>query len=414
MSKIKYLDFAKSVDSSRENLKDILKSKGVDVAENQSLQTYVNNVTDLPDKEQEQEYIPDPYFVAFDKYFETDPLLKKNGGEYENATYAAILCLYDTSYISFYLYSSDKAMIYTSDGQIIEVTGKSGTQKITITWDKTKDGQKTLFDIPDRIKTGQNVRWVRLYSTYTSTSYSLPCYPTDKTTEQSPIVYQLSYSRLCSTLPTSTSSGKQNYGLNSCKYLQYITTFGDSVKSFGSISDCVSLECINNFQPSNSNNIPASLNLLKKVRNKIDYWANYPTPLIYLSKPLTIDNADVSITYLEKITSLTCTKNVRSVDNSKDNYFLKSVNIQNITSSAFRLYAYELLTLTTAEDFSPTYIKLDTPKLSKASMVQLFNNLKDLTNEKARTIEISANFFVQLTDKEKEIPVKKNWTLSFN
>ena len=413
MSKIKYLDFAKSVDSSRENLKDILKSKGVDVAENQSLQTYVNNVTDLPDKEQEQEYIPDPYFVAFDKYFETDPLIKKNGGEYENATYAAILCLYDTSYISFYVDSSNKAIIYTSDGQTIEITGKSGTQKITITWDKTKDGQTTLFDIPDKIKTGQNVRWVRLYSTYVSISYSLPCYPTNKTTEESPIVYQLSYSRLCSTLPNSASTGKQDDGLNSCKYLQYITTFGDNANYFGSIDYCTSLECINNFQPSNSYNSSRDLNLLKKVRNKIDYFIGYMTPLVFLSKPLIVDNADVTITYLLKITSLTCTKNIKYINNTNDNYFIKSINIQNITSGAFRLYAYELLTLTTAEDFSPTYIKLDTPKLSKASIVQLFNNLKDLSNEQARTITISANFFVQLTDEEKEIPINKNWTLSF-
>lgn len=412
MSKIKALDFAKSVDSSRESLKDILKNKGVNVAENQSLQNYVNSVAELPNAEQEVEYVPDPYFVAFDKYFETDPLLKKNGGEYESAVYAAILCLYDTSYVNFYLYSSNKAMIYTSDGQTIEITGKSGTQKITITWDKTKDGQTTLFDIPDKIKTGQNVRWVRLYSTYYDT-VSLPCYPTDKTTEQAPIVYQLSYSKIASKLPKSASTGKATDSLNSCKYLQYITTFGDNVAYFGSVTDCPSLECINNFQPSNSDSYVDHLVSLKKVRNKIDYWTSYSTPSMFLSKPFISDNTNISIRDLGRITSLTCTKNIDEIYVNGNNYLIKSVNIQNIVTGRFYLWAFELLTLTTAENFSPTSIELLAPKLSKASIVQLFNNLKDLTNATARTITISANFFVQLTDEEKEIPINKNWTLSF-
>lgn len=417
MSKIKYLDFAKSVDSSRENLKDILKSKGVDVAENQSLQTYVNNVTDLPDKEQEQEYIPDPYFVAFDKYFETDPLLKKNGGIYTNVSYAVILCLYDTSFIQIDIApSKSKQAIYTSDGQTVDIPTTGYTQKITITWDKTKDGQKTLFDIPDKIKTGQNVRWVRIYSdTY---KLCIPCYESNSTEKESPLIYTLQYTEKYEALPIG-GFNKSVYQLSYCKYLQYITISSDSADRYfqDGCSSCFSLEYINNLEELYANDTPRYLYSLVGTKNAIKPYKTSIGIAQHLSRPIIIDalNFEWSGWYIEKSKKIICKNDLkRFYGNGSYNYAtLETIVLQNITDY-LQLDADNLLTLTTAEDFSPTHISLRTPKLSKASIVQLFNNLKDLTNETARTITISSNFFVQLSDEEKEIPIKKNWTLSFN
>lgn len=415
MSKIKYLDFAKSVDASRENLKDILKSKGVNVAENQSLQTYVNSVTDLPNKEQEQEYIPDPYFVAFDKYFETDPLLKKNGGIYNVVSYAVILCLYDTSFITFYLSAANNVTIYTSDGQIIDAGSETGTKKITITWDKTKDGQKTLFDIPDKIKTGQNVRWVRIYSTYNTVC--APCYESNSTTKASPLVYILQYGR-DSSLPFGSNSSKDVSTLNYCPYLQYMTIGASASAHFnGYCNHCHSLEYINNLEELDENNSASDLYSLVGTRHLFRATDYMSIAAQSQSTPITIveNNFRLSSVFIKKSKQLICQNNLQyfSTSNPAYNATLIAINLKNITAD-FNLSAYNLLTLTTAEDFSPSYISLIAPKLSKASMVQLFNNLKDLTNEKARTITISSSFFVQLTDEEKEIPVKKNWTLSFD
>lgn len=415
MSKIKYLDFAKSVDSSRENLKDILKSKGVDVAENQSLQTYVNNVTDLPDKEQEPEYIPDPYFVAFDKYFETDPLLKKNGGEYDVVSYAVILCLYDTSFITFYLSAANKAIIYTSDGQTIDAGSQTSTKNITITWDKTKDGQKTLFNIPDKIKTGQNVRWIRIYSTYNT--ICAPCYESNSTAKPSPLVYILQYGRN-DALPFGSTSSKTVSTLNNCPYLQYMTVGASGTTYFnGYCNHCHSLEYINNLEELDENNTAADLYSLVGTKHPFRPVGYMSIAAQSQSTPIVIVGNDFrfSSIFIKKSKQLICQNNLRyvSASNPANNATLTAINLKNVINE-FDLYADNLLTLTTAEDFSPTYIKLIAPKLSKEFVVQLFDNLKDLTNEQARTITISSNFFVQLTDEEKEIPIKKNWTLSFD
>ena len=436
MSKIKYLDFAKSVDASRENLKDILKNKGADVAENQSLQTYVNDVIQLPDKEPKPDYVPDPYFVAFDKYYETDPLLKKNGGQYAFAAYCVIYCAYDTSYLKFSTDKTNSAKIYTSDGQILSypTTSSGTTRTVTITWDKTKDGQTTLFDIPDKLQNGSKVRWIRIYHDVAYDT-AFPCYPTSSTSNESPLVYCLTYSNSVTTqLPAvSGVSGKDTTTLAYCKNLKYITLAAPDAEiiaseqkssaTLGYIQNCISLECINNLQEMKtlSSSVSATnLYSLKKINKPIYPSSQSIYPAAYFD--IKINITDIWTGYYFTVAAMAkckylifksaITSNGLTIDATTGH--LQVVEFQRTFDTYMDVKGTSLTNVTVPENFSPTSITLyDMPNLTKASVLQLMTNLKDLSSETARTLTLPMQIFTSLSDEEKAIAIDKNWTLSF-
>lgn len=51
-------------------------------------------------------------------------------------------------------------------------------------------------------------------------------------------------------------------------------------------------------------------------------------------------------------------------------------------------------------------------KLTADSMIAMFNNLKDLTGETAKTLTLGATNLAKLTDEQKAIATNKNWTLA--
>lgn len=51
-------------------------------------------------------------------------------------------------------------------------------------------------------------------------------------------------------------------------------------------------------------------------------------------------------------------------------------------------------------------------KLTADSMIAMFNNLKDLTGEAAKTLTLGATNLAKLTDEQKAIATNKNWTLA--
>ena len=46
------------------------------------------------------------------------------------------------------------------------------------------------------------------------------------------------------------------------------------------------------------------------------------------------------------------------------------------------------------------------------SMVAMFNSLKDLTSETAKTLTLGSTNLAKLTDEQKAIATNKNWTLA--
>lgn len=51
-------------------------------------------------------------------------------------------------------------------------------------------------------------------------------------------------------------------------------------------------------------------------------------------------------------------------------------------------------------------------KLTTDSMIAMFNNLKDLTGETAKTLTLGSTNLAKLTDEQKAIAINKNWTLA--
>ena len=51
-------------------------------------------------------------------------------------------------------------------------------------------------------------------------------------------------------------------------------------------------------------------------------------------------------------------------------------------------------------------------KITVESMVAMFNSLKDLTGETAKTLTLGATNLAKLTDEQKQIATNKNWTLA--
>ena len=58
-------------------------------------------------------------------------------------------------------------------------------------------------------------------------------------------------------------------------------------------------------------------------------------------------------------------------------------------------------------------MKLDvSTNLTVDSMVGIFNNLKDLTNDTAKTLTLGSANLLKLTDEQRSIATNKNWTLA--
>ena len=86
---------------------------------------------------------------------------------------------------------------------------------------------------------------------------------------------------------------------------------------------------------------------------------------------------------------------------------------QNITySSYFLCKCTNLETVSVGEGWNMS-MRLDvTTKLTVDSMVGIFNNLKDLTGETAKTLTLGSTNLAKLTDEQKAIAINKNWTLA--
>ena len=179
MSRIKAVDFAKSVDNSRTLLTETLKSKGIDVDKNDSLMTSISKVNQLPELEEVEVYTIPSEFQALMTDYENDPLMKRNGGEYEYCYYAMYSDLYDQVYYPSGCYGT---LAVTSDGQELTLSGTT-TDTFTITWDKTKDLTRD---------NGDKYRWVKHYSKYNANfKYFASGYPDSSTTNTSSILFLL-------------------------------------------------------------------------------------------------------------------------------------------------------------------------------------------------------------------------------
>ena len=86
--------------------------------------------------------------------------------------------------------------------------------------------------------------------------------------------------------------------------------------------------------------------------------------------------------------------------------------LTNTGSSYFLYNCTNLETVTVGEGWDMS-MRLDvTANLTVDSMVGIFNNLKDLTGETAKTLTLGSTNLAKLTDEQKAIATNKNWTLA--
>ena len=422
MGDIKILDYAKSVESSKNFGVDILNNKNVLSSYKDSLHSVISKITQLPDnpKEETEVYQPDQYFVKMEQDYLNDPLLQMNGGFYVSCHYMVIRADYDTTYLNLGMrnYSGIKPYIITSDGQEFkDLTAAS----LTITWDKTKD--------IDTLEDGTVVRWIKLYRQYELSNYQYPCYPENSTTNPSPLVFTL----IDSNTEMSPQGGDSTVqSLGSCKYLQYII-FGKSIHKFNSTNYAICkqnlrLECIKSYNPLSivGRFVGNGCKNLKFIPKIISIEGG--NTCIYSGNFKTLDLREVYIDYTTSIFSY--------VSSELENTFLKIENVlldyeyQRFTgfSSLFikhlfipkskygntiTITAPQATTLNTPTEFNNSLTLRYTTRLEKQSILRLFNNLKDLTGETNKTLSLSNQFNFDLTEEELAIATNNNWTVTF-
>ena len=164
MADIEALKFGESVKSSNDLLGQTLKEKGIEPSS--SLLGKVQQVSQL--SENEDRYIPDPFFDKMEEEFANDPLRKENGGDYDCCVYVVLTKLADTAYIpheSFEGASSTNPYYFMcSDGQTFTKTSHSSSDSFTITFnDKNTEDMK--------LQTGEYIRWIKVYVKDASSSW---------------------------------------------------------------------------------------------------------------------------------------------------------------------------------------------------------------------------------------------------
>lgn len=125
--------------------------------------------------------------------------------------------------------------------------------------------------------------------------------------------------------------------------------------------------------------------------------------------PLSVTSLTISQCY--NLTSIAIPPNVTSLSLSN----LMSLTSITIPSSVTTLTLSNLINLTSISvplDFNFVLNLSLSIKLEKDSIIQLLENLKDLTGTSAKTLTLGAINLAKLTDEEKAIATNKNWTLA--
>lgn len=454
MSNIDSLDFAKYVDENKNFLKQILKLKGADVEEDESLNSYIEKVHQLRDKEDkpEEEYkLPKEWQDLLDEY-ETDPLLERNGGPYKYCHFAAYSDLYD----ELYMQGVSEAKCITSDRQEFDLT----SDFITITWDKSKDLIR---------EDGGKYRWLKVYCTHTYFKYASGYDKNYSTTEIKNKIGSLLFLIIDST--STFSNSEQQSILDNCSFTEIesiilgynvnsipsklTTKFSYSLKYLKSLTDITRIYSIdaNNIQKLD---IQLSKNLLldKYIAcnsyslRDIDFLNNVETITETSSESSLINNYHGEYFNLTNLSKYVTTVNNPTI--LTESNYLKEISLPNliiespnndmrlfvVTTNYFYNYKkLEKLILNpnvklagtsftfgmNMEDvLMPNNIDINlnlsyATKLTKDSFNDTISKLADLTGQTAKVLTVNRyQYNIRLTEEQKNEIINKNWTITIS
>lgn len=150
-----------------------------------------------------------------------------------------------------------------------------------------------------------------------------------------------------------------------------------------------------------------NLSQIKATNISIQYFYN----LQDIELPVT--SKTVSLNGISHIKELTIPENVISFGTDNSRLERLYINTNKITSLSFTYGSSKYLkTITVPIDFACAINLSNSVLLEYNSIIDLLNNLKDLTGETAKTLTLGSTNLAKLTDEEKAIATNKNWTLA--
>lgn len=449
MASNKWLSDLQLLKSTTNTLREHLRDGGVAAYDNDTLQTLVGKVPNLAPIEMTDKWQPDPLWKFPDPNGSGE--LKTIREIYDEDTMASsytyrgiyqIIGEYDTIDLKKALNSRTYSDTFVlSDGTVYE---KITANKLEHTWDKSKD----VID-----SKGRPMRYVRVYSG-TAVGYLLAF---DRTTIwcihnlDSSSATQITESQYMPCECIEFGSIKSTFGSLMLPYsLQKIVIDGSAFTNTSIPSypyklkelEIKSAKQINMSVSSNQYGLTFARFKELKVEDPSKYTNNTVSikgmSFVY---PIYINNIDLSnlpskvttctLQYLsadtislpQGATNITCSSiinckeliipetttslTVGSCHNVEKLTVLGNPNTVSISSNS------NLKELILPFNFNATGINLSSsPYMEHESLVNILNNLTDLTGQSAKTITFGATNLAKLTDEEKAIATNKNWTLS--
>lgn len=119
----------------------------------------------------------------------------------------------------------------------------------------------------------------------------------------------------------------------------------------------------------------------------------------------------LSFINLDSLESIIIPENCKTVT-INNCYKISNMTIPSSIETLSLLGLYGLKSLNIPIDFNVSFNISASPYMEHDSLVNILNNLKDLTGDTAKTLTLGTTNLDKLTEEEKEIAINKNWTLA--
>ena len=409
------LNYAKYMETVSEKASIILDNKNIPNSRGKSLTAKIGMFDELAPLETVEKH-EEPLFKKLREDYEKDPLLTRNGGNYKYCQYQVIPALN----VDAHLYEKN-VFVVTSDGQ--ELAPSSSI--LTITFDNSKD-----LVLEDGIK----VRWVKMYSSNAAIALTQAynfyyqtysgrnllyfiLYGTSDILSETSSTGNTAYSRMNNVREIVFGYECPNIIIVSTKPLLYTynTTGAISVASFSTGGGAKSINWLKD-APNNltlpatgSSSLPVPADLWQKLYDNTAgmSWSSSDGLLKYVEGDLVDLSTNKTILSYSKGLFTRGVPLIRKLILNPDaivtdGNFLDTTSTDSLLQDIVFYNGIDIQNLSLKGQFN----------LNRTSILNLFNNLKDRTNEESANIILGPYNLLKVTDEEKAIAINKNWTLS--
>lgn len=410
MARIKYLDFAKSVDDCKNLLKSKHEEHNIYPSDDISLEGSINLLDNYPQPEfsnytpqMDIPELPDLFALA-----DAEPLIQEN-------TQATIIVRLDYDLTSTFSIGPGE-IIKTSDGAIY-TNETLDSKNYTHTWDLSKDIPVKNHFFKLRWIMGINTSSFKGITSYATclAAYQKNVVITNLISTYPYIIYRYfdtctfnvtasPYSSriLLRAIMTRNCQKQETYDNGPLPLCINSEQFTKSWK-YGRIGN---IKTSYIFNGQNSSNVLISTGII----NCLNLYHEQEEPIrdVYLNAVFSHTNliSDSRISINVGNTATSSTQVLPCIELTFDNNFTSVKGaFQSINRISVFNFTHEVNFNLTLPGYSDTIF-------SRTGLINLFNHLKDLTGESAKTLRIGSSALNALTDEEKAIAINKNWTLS--